>query len=64
MEMKTRITNLLTTIETVSAYACENCSQWEPEENSNFTAEAFFHVINIMAQEAKGWAQITATPGQ
>lgn len=64
METKNRIINLLTTIETAAAYACENCGQWEPQENSNFTAEAFFHVIHIMAKEAKGWAQLTATPGQ
>lgn len=64
MDIQKHITDLLTTIETAAAYACESCGQWEPEENSNFTAEAFFHVINIMAKEARGWAQTTATPGQ
>lgn len=64
MDKKTRLNDLLTTIETAAAYACENCGQWEQEENSNFTAEAFFHVIHIMTKEAKGWAEIIATAGQ
>lgn len=52
---KEHIAHLLTTIETLAGYACENCHEWAPEENSNFPAEAFLYVIKEMAGEAKGW---------
>ena len=54
---KEHITDLLTTIETLAGYACETCHEWEPdpEDNSNFPAEAFLFVIEIIAKEAKGY---------
>lgn len=54
---KEHITDLLTTIETLAGYACENCHEWEPEDNDNFPAEAFLFVIKEMATEAKGWVK-------
>ena len=52
---KKHITDLLTTIETLSEYAGENCVKWEPVDNSNFPAEAILFVIKEIAAEAKGW---------
>ena len=64
-EYQTQLNNLLTTIETLSNYACESCGKWEPDEDgSNFCCESFFFTIMVMAKEAKGWAYITATTNQ
>ena len=58
-EYKQHLNDLLTTIETLSNYACESCGKWEPDEDdSNFCSEAFFFTIQLMAKEAKGWAKI------
>ena len=61
MDTKAHIGNILTTIETLSNYACESCGNWELEDNCNFNAEAFFYVIQTMTKEAKGWLKTIPT---
>lgn len=59
---KNQLNNLLTTIETLSNYACESCGDWEPDDDkTNFCSEAFFFTIMVMAKEAKGWVSIASS---
>ena len=60
---KEHIADLITTIETLAGYALETCNTWEPdpEDNSNFLAEAFLFVIELMAKEAKGYVKALPT---
>lgn len=53
-----KLEDIMTTIETLSGFAIEDCLDWVPEDGMNIEAEAFLHVIFRMAHEGRQWCEM------